>query len=75
MKFINKLHDFHVEFCTNILMLEILNQNDICNICRLYRKRILFFVRDLKNVVIINIKYNYIERRKINDFFKACRDS
>ena len=62
-----RLHDVCYEICTNTIILNWLNHNDICQICDLYRKRIKFFVRHLKNVVTMNIKHDLINR-KINEF-------
>lgn len=66
--FIIELHDLCIEICIAISILKKLNHNDICNVCHLYRKRVIFHVRHFEDNVIVNIKYNVIARRKINEF-------
>ena len=62
-----RLHHARHEICTNTVILNFLNHNDICQVCNLYRKRIKFFVRHLKNVVTINIRHDSA-CRKISEF-------
>ena len=68
INFMIDLYDPRIEFCTDTSTLEMLNHDDVCNACHLYRKRVMIFVRHLKDVVIINIKYDVSARRKISGF-------
>ena len=65
--FFTRFHDTRLEICIDALILRFLNYKNICNIYNLFRKRVFVFVRYLKNIIIINIKY-ISTRRKINEF-------
>ena len=62
------LYGSRIEICTDTSILGTLDHKNVCNVCHLYRKRIVFFVRHLKDVVTISLKYNVSTRRKISGF-------
>ena len=63
-----QLLDLHLEFNTDIVILERVSQEDICEACRLYRKRIMIRIRHLDDNVNLYIKFDASDRRKISDF-------
>lgn len=66
--FIIELHDLCIEICIDTSILKRLNHKNICNVCHLFQKRVIFHVRHFENIVIVNIKYSVTTHRKINEF-------
>ena len=57
-----------LEIVTETESLGVITANDLCEVCRLYHKRVQFHVRQLEDIVTMFIRVSGLERRKVSGF-------
>ena len=62
------MHTNELEIVTETESLGVVTANDLCEVCRLYHKKVQFHVRQLEDIVTIFIRISGLERRKISGF-------
>lgn len=63
-----RLLGLHLELSTDTAILGKVSQDDICKVCRLYRRKVIVRVRHLEDIVNLYVKFGVTGRRKISGF-------
>lgn len=65
---LTRLHNSQLEFTTDTEILDTLQKNNICSAYHQYCRNVMFYTRDLSDIVTVYIKLNTHQQRKISKF-------